>query len=386
MNKVKTTVIIPCAGKGVRAELAKNKILYKLNGELNCAGDNSNCIFYRALSAFIDSGAIDEYIICASIEDIDFIKSSVPPFVKVVLGGDTRTQSIKNALALVDDGIVLIHDGARPFVSKRIILDCIQSVISYGSAVTAIPTRDTVLTATDGVINNYLGKSGLYQVQTPQAFYAKDIKKAYCLAGDKSFNDDGEVYKEYIGEVRLVLGEKANQKLTFKEDFEELDGALRHAVRFGVGFDCHRLVENRKLILGGVEIPHEKGLLGHSDADVLTHAIMDALLSACALRDIGYYFPDTDEKYKGANSLELLKQVLLLIKERGYAVSNVSAVIMAEKPKLAKHIYNIKQSLCAVLEISEGDLGVGATTLEGLGFVGREEGICVHATATIKKI
>ncbi|MBE7062100.1 MAG: 2-C-methyl-D-erythritol 2,4-cyclodiphosphate synthase [Clostridiales bacterium] len=157
-------------------------------------------------------------------------------------------------------------------------------------------------------------------------------------------------------------------------------------VRFGVGFDCHRLVEDRKLILGGVTIPHDKGLLGHSDADVLTHAIMDAILSSLAMRDIGYHFPDKDPQYKGANSVELLIKVLSLIKEKGYRVKNISATIMAEKPKLLSHIPQITKNLADVLKVDESSVGIGATTLEGLGFVGREEGICVHATAvTIKE-
>ena len=156
--------------------------------------------------------------------------------------------------------------------------------------------------------------------------------------------------------------------------------------RIGHGYDVHKLVENRKLILGGVQIEHTKGLLGHSDADVLTHAIMDAILSSCALRDIGYHFPDTDEKYKGADSIELLKQVLNIINEHGYAVQSISASIMAEKPKLLKIIPTITQNLAQVIGIAPEKIGITATTLEGLGFVGREEGICVHANVTLKRL
>ena len=156
-------------------------------------------------------------------------------------------------------------------------------------------------------------------------------------------------------------------------------------MRFGTGLDCHRLVKDRKLILGGVEIPHDKGLLGHSDADALTHAVMDAILSACALRDIGFWFPDSDEKYKDADSMKLLSEVLGMIKEKRFKVESVSAVIMAEKPKLMKYIPLVTENLANAIHLSTDKVGISATTLEGLGFVGREEGICVHANAVVIK-
>ena len=365
------SVIIACAGKGERAGLNQNKLLFSYNGKP---------VFMHTLDAFISSGLINNYIIVASNNDYEQIKNAVPSFVKVVLGGATRTESVKNALALTDSDIVLIHDGARPFVSKDIISRCIESAINFGSGITAIPTSDTLCKSEDDEIVDYVGKSGYYQIQTPQAFNALQIKKADSLAGNNSFNDDGEVYKNYIGKTRIVLGEKNNIKLTFKEDFNNL---LKTQVKVGVGYDCHKLVENRKLILGGIEIPHDKGLLGHSDADVLTHAIMDALLSSCSLRDIGYHFPDTDEKFKGASSIELLKEVLVLLKEQGYKPFNVSATILAQKPKLLGFIPQITEKLASVLDVPKENVGIGATTLEGLGFVGREEGICVHATCTV---
>ena len=371
---MKVSLILACAGKGVRAGFNKNKLLTSVN---------DTPIFMHTFNAFENSGHINQYIIVASKEDFEFFKSTLPTFVEIVIGGDTRTQSVKNGLEKVSGDIVLIHDGARPFVSAHVIKDCIESAVKFGSGITAIPTRDTVFTVKDEMVTDYLGKDGIYKVQTPQAFKTEEIKKAYALAKDKSFNDDGEVYKEYIGNLHVVLGERQNTKLTYREDFSNI---FESAILSGVGYDCHKLVENRKLILGGVEIPHDKGLLGHSDADVLTHAIMDALLSALSLRDIGYHFPDTDTKYKGADSIKLLEEVLKMVKEKGYAVNNVSATILAEKPKLLKHIPAITENLAKVLGISADKLGIGATTLEGLGFVGREEGICVHAVCTLKKI
>lgn len=370
--KEKITVIIAAAGSGERAKQNKNKIFTEIGGSV--------CL-KKTFDAFYNSELIDEYIVAAKPEETAEIKALLPDFVKVVAGGKVRTESVKNALKVTTGDIVLIHDGARPFVTTDIIKNCIESAIEYGSGVAAIPSRDTVIrNGQNGT--DYLGKSGLFLIQTPQGFRTEEIKRAYEIAGDKVFNDDGEVYLNCFGSVKLVEGNIRNVKLTYPEDFERVNYKER---RFGTGFDCHRLVENRKLILGGVEIPHDKGLLGHSDADVLTHAIMDAILSACALRDIGFWFPDSDEKYKGADSMKLLAEVLRIVGEKRFKPESVSAVIMAEKPKLLKHIPAITESLANALGVAPEKVGISATTLEGLGFVGREEGICVHANAVVVK-
>lgn len=372
---MKVTLILACAGKGSRVGYDKNKLLVKINGK--------TCL-ERTLKVFTDSKLIDRYVLTSSPEDFEEISALVGGFATVVLGGSTRTESIRNALREIEDGIVLIHDGARPFVDRRIIADCIESVKNFGSAVTAYPSRDTVIRAEDGIILDYLGKNDLYTVQTPQAFFASDIKKAYELAGERIFNDDGEVYMQYIKPPHVVNGSSDNVKITFRDDMSLLDSA--RDCRFGVGFDSHRLVDGRKLILGGVQIPHDKGLLGHSDADVLTHAIMDAILSALAMRDIGYHFSDKDPKYKDADSMKLLEQVLLMTEKSGYKVKSVSATIMAEKPKLLNHIPTITENLAKALSLTPDCVGLAATTLEGLGFVGREEGICVQGAAVVAKI
>ncbi len=369
---MKVTVIITAAGNGSRAKLKENKLFYKI-------GDKT--VLDLAAESFYKSGLIDEYILTASKEDYERIKKDFP-FFTVVLGGKTRTESIKNALPYVKNEIVLIHDGARPFVSEKVIADCIETAKKHGSAIPVIPSRDTVLKSDGETAQDYLGKSGLYSVQTPQGFFTKDIVKAYSLA-KKDTGDDGEVYKNAFGKLSVFNGDFKNVKLTYPEDFTNLN--LVGTVRFGMGFDCHKLAENRKLILGGIEIPHDKGLLGHSDADALTHAIMDAIFSACGMRDIGYHFPDSDEKYKDADSIELLKETLCIVKDAGFKVKSVSAVIMAEKPKLLPFIPKMTERLSEVLGIKKEDVGIGATTLEGLGFIGREEGICARACACIIK-
>ncbi len=370
-----TSLIIAAAGKGERAKQNKNKLLVPVLGK--------TCL-ERTLSVFCNTNFFDQIIIVCSKDDKKEISALLnDKDVTLVLGGDTRTQSVKNALKKVDTELVLIHDGARPFVSKEIITDCLDTTIKYGSAITAIASRDTMFEVKDGVVTDYLGKDKLYSVQTPQGFNSANIKRAYACAGEETFNDDGEVYKKFIGDVYLSKGDEKNIKITYPEDMLKLGNK---EVKIGCGFDCHKLVENRKLVLGGIEIEHTKGLLGHSDADVLTHAIMDAILSALSLRDIGYHFPDADQKYKDADSIKLLEHVLTLIKEKGYKVGNISAVIMAEKPKLKNHIPTITQNLANVLDVTVDCVGITATTLEGLGFVGREEGICVQATALLKEI
>ncbi len=372
---MKVSLILACAGSGSRAGFNKNKMLVKIGGVP---------LINKTLNGFISSGLIDEFIVTASEKDFEQIKSLLPEGVVLVKGGDTRTQSITNALDKVTGDVVLIHDGARPFINDKIIKDCIENAVKFGSAIPVIPSANTVCLAQDGIIEEYIGKDKVYSIQTPQGFHAERIKKAYALIGDKTFNDDGEIYKRFIGELHTYNGSAENIKLTYPEDFEKLN--FVPDCRVGTGFDCHKLVENRSLILGGITIPHTKGLLGHSDADVLTHAVMDAMLSAVCERDIGFHFPDTDSKYKGAFSIDLLKEVINICKNKGYKVKSVSAVIMAEKPKLLKHIPTITENLASVLGIDKNCLGIGATTLEGLGFVGREEGICVSATAVMERI
>ena len=214
---MKVSLILACAGKGVRAGFDKNKLLVNVSGK--------PC-FERTLDAFYGCGLIDQIIVTASENDYEFIKERVKDKATVVKGGSTRTESVKNALDAVDGELVLIHDGARPFVTEKIIKDCIETAKKHGSAVPAVPTRNTVMRKSGEKIDAYVGKNGLYAVQTPQGFNTKRIKDAYARAGEKVYNDDGEVYKEYIGDVYVIDGDAKNVKLTFPEDFER----VRHII------------------------------------------------------------------------------------------------------------------------------------------------------------
>ena len=370
MNKVKITAVIACAGKGSRAKLENNKIFSLLGGVP---------VVYKTVYAFASVKKIDEIIVVYSDgEDAklkEILKDISKP-ISYVKGGKTRFDSVKNALDTITDGAVLIHDGARPFITERDIEAVIKSVLVNGTGVLATQLTDTIL-ETDGKDEIFAsGRKNKLSATTPQGFMVNDIKIAYAHASaSDGFTDDAGIYCQTLGKCKAVITDNLNKKLTYPEDFN----SLPKYSRCGTGFDLHKLVEDRKLILGGVEIPFEKGLLGHSDADVLTHAIMDALLSSASLRDIGYHFSDKDPKYKDVSSMYLLEKVIEMLKIKGLKPINVSAVVMAEKPKLSPYREAITSSLATALNLPESAVGITFTTLEGIGIVGREEGIASQA-------
>ena len=303
---------------------------------------------------------------------------------KIVRGGADRSSSVLAGVKAAKGDITIIHDGARPFVTQNVISDCLSSAVRYGSGVACVIPTDTIAqTAFDGD-DEYIisaSRANVYNVQTPQAFDRASLLKAFALKKeDETFTDESGLYAKYIGRCKVSAGDKNNRKLTLSEDF-----APHGNLRTGVGFDLHRLVEGRKLILGGIEIPNPKGLLGHSDADVLLHAVSDALLSSASKGDIGKLFPDTDPKYEGISSVTLFNEVKTILEESGYKIINVSAVIMAQKPKLSPYTAAITKNLAALCGIDESRVGITCTTLEGLGIVGREEGIAVNAYCLTEK-
>ena len=366
--------IIAAAGSGSRAKLNKNKLLAQIGGET---------VIEKTVGTFLRSPLIDEIFVTASEDDLETFRSLFADNekIRVVKGGATRTQSVRNALdEIKEDGVVLIHDGARPYLTTALIERCVTVAKDKGSAIAAVPAVDTVaIIKGDEIIDTT--RKNVLSVQTPQAFKLSLIKHAYSkITAEDVFTDDAGVFCKYIGRPRVVEGEADNIKLTYRKDFES------EILRVGCGFDLHRLVPDRPLILGGVNIPHDKGLLGHSDADALLHAVMDALLSAASLRDIGYHFPDTDPKYKDISSMLLFAEVIRLLRESGYAVNNISATIMAEKPKLKKYVPLMTENVSRICSIPPSAVGIGCTTLEGIGTVGREEGIAVQAYCSIKAI
>ena len=361
---MRISVVIPAAGKGRRAGFSENKIFHLL--------PDGRTVLERAASAFFPFA--DEVIIAADPAEEGRVRALFGSRVRVVTGGKTRTDSVRRALETATGEIVLVHDAARPYVSEAVIRDCIASVKKYGSGIPALPTADTVCATEGGEMTFSYGKT-LFAVQTPQGFYTEDLRRAYRLAKGE-YADDSAVYAAFCRPPRLYAGGAENRKLTFAADFPP-----RYAV--GEGFDCHAFAAGRKLVLGGVEIPHDRGLLGHSDADVLTHAVMDALLSAVGEGDIGVQFPDTDPAYRGISSMLLLERVMQIVARKGRRVESLSAVLMAEKPKLKNFLPAIAENLAVAVGIPY--VGLSVTTLEGLGFVGREEGICARASVLLRE-
>lgn len=382
---MRANLILPCGGSGNRSGLS-NKLLASIDPV-------GTPVIVVTIAKFLDVEEVTRIILPCAKATISDIKSAICKYyndelisgkIILCLGGGTRTDSVKSALKLVDTTceLTIIHDGARPFVTAQVIKENMATALEHGAAIAAVPTTDTIATVNSGdEILSIPERASLVNLQTPQTFLTNSIINAYLMVKDgEVFTDDSSVYAAKIGVPKISKGDSANIKLTYANDF-----SICGDTRVGVGYDTHTLVEGRDLILGGVKIPHTKGLLGHSDADALIHAIMDALLTACNQRDIGSLFPDTDEKYRGIASTLLLKNVHGIILSQGYIVNNISAVIMAQKPKLAKFIQPMIATIADILEIPHTAIGISATTTEGIGFIGREEGIAVHAACTIIK-
>ena len=289
----KVTAIVLCAGLGSRAKLGYNKVLHSL-GNLSVGATTAKK--FSSFDLIVVCSKEDEEVLRAEIgrDDITFVR-----------GGNSRTESVRNALSVVKNAdIVIIHDGARPFVSKSVIEASVESAIAFGSGVVGVKSVNALRKLLPNGSSIAINREEIVTVQTPQTFRFSEIKNAYDnFVGNAS--DDSEVYEKAGYSVRIVEGEHDNIKLTTPSDFVGLNGIFK----IGHGFDVHRLVENRKLVLCGKSFDYPLGLLGHSDADVPVHAIMDALLGACALGDIGKLFPDSDAEFKDISSVLLLKKV-----------------------------------------------------------------------------
>ncbi len=375
--------IILAGGSGSRMGAACNKVLLELRGEP---------VIVRSVRAF--SGIVDGIVLVSREEDIPAMQSAMDAAelsVAIVPGGDTRQASVWNGLcALPEDCThVMIHDGARCLVDEGTIRRCMASVEAWGTGVAAIPSVDTIKQVDEGeIVTATPDRSGLRAVQTPQGFTVELIRRAHSAARAEGFlgTDDASLVERLGHPVRLTLGDRKNIKLTTPEDMMMAEGFLPHdfpALRVGQGYDVHRLVEGRELILCGVKVPHTTGLLGHSDADVALHALMDAMLGAMALGDIGKHFPDTDERYRGISSMTLLEHVAALLESYHAFVTNCDVTIVAQKPKLLPYIPKMRENVAAALHLPLERVNVKATTTERLAFEGREEGISAQAVCMV---
>ncbi|MBP2652134.1 MAG: 2-C-methyl-D-erythritol 2,4-cyclodiphosphate synthase [Firmicutes bacterium] len=355
------TAIIAAAGQGKRMERGINKVFIPL---LN------RPVLVRSVISVLDCSDVDNLIVIVGPGEEDEVrvlleKMALTKSWQVVLGGSERQYSIANALKAVP-------------------------AAADGAAVLAVPVKDTIKTVDgEGEVLRTLDRSELWAIQTPQVFSATLLKQAYYIAAKDGFlgTDDSSLVERVGVKVKVVKGRYDNLKITTPEDLVIAEALIRKdeksLQRVGMGYDVHQLVVGRKLILGGIDVPFAKGLAGHSDADVLVHAIMDSLLGAAALGDIGGHFPDSDSKYKGMSSLVLLATVRQLIESRGWKTGNIDAIVVAERPKLASFIPAMNKNIAEVLGVDVDQINVKATTTEQLGFAGRGEGIEAHAIAYI---
>lgn len=375
-----TTVILCAAGSGTRAELPENKILHDLCGMP---------VLCYSLSAFAPFA--DEILVACRQEDEARIVPLLPQYgnARTVLGGKTRTESVYSALKEAKGDVVLIHDAARPYASPELIKRVLESAQTTGSGVAALPATDTVA-CTRGGEYDLPPRENVYLIQTPQGFARAPLLAAYekAMGSGKTFTDDSGVYAAYIAPPVLVQGEKTNKKLTFAEDFAP-------AERVGFGVDTHAFEHQEEIDRGiarlnlnyitlcGVVLPSNRALEAHSDGDVPVHALMDAILSAAGLRDIGYYFPDSDPKYKGASSMKLLAEVMKRVHGCGFAVKNVSISILCELPRLSPYIEKMRETLRVTLGCKH--VAIAAGTNEKLGYIGEGRGITAYAMALLTK-
>jgi 2-C-methyl-D-erythritol 4-phosphate cytidylyltransferase/2-C-methyl-D-erythritol 2,4-cyclodiphosphate synthase len=313
--------------------------------------------------------------------------------VRIVSGGVRRQDSVANAFDAVPEetDIVLVHDAARPFVSAEVITRAIDGARSYGAAIVAVGATDTVKrigAGGDPVIRETLPREQIFLAQTPQAFRRDVLRDAIAMGRAGLEATDEAALAERAGHpVRIVEGDPANVKITTASDLARARQLRAPTLpgRVGTGYDLHRLVEGRRLVLGGVAVPSTVGALGHSDADVVCHAVTDAILGAASLGDIGRFFPDTDGRWKDASSTDLLRQAALKVADAGFTIVNVDVVVILERPKIALLLDQIRKGLASALGIEPEHVSVKGKTNEGVDAVGRGEAIAAHAVALLRE-
>jgi 2-C-methyl-D-erythritol 4-phosphate cytidylyltransferase/2-C-methyl-D-erythritol 2,4-cyclodiphosphate synthase len=382
-----TTALIAAAGRGTRLGQRVNKIFAPLGGQPLLA---------RTLAAFQDCGAIHRIVIVAAAGEEEQVGEvarayGVGKLAGVATGGAARQESVRRGLESLAPApeIVAIHDAVRPLVTPELIAATIETARRMGACLAGAPVTDTVKVAGDGrLVSETMERSRLYAAQTPQTFRYGLILEAHrrALADGHEATDDAALVERMGREVEIVESSASNLKVTEPADLvvaEALLGRTARAARVGHGYDAHALQPGRRLMLGGVEVPFDRGLAGHSDADVVFHALCDAALGALALGDIGQHFPDTDPAYEGVAGAILAEQVAEMVHGRGYRIASVDATVLAQAPRLAPHVARMRENVAAAFGVEAGEVSVKATTTEGMGFVGRGEGIACHAVAVL---
>ena len=374
----KVYAVIGAAGSGTRMAAPMPKQFIKIGGET---------ILEKTVSVFLRHCAVDKTVVVTSTAYLEFTEelfkdAKEADRISVVCGGKQRQDSVYSGLCALrecgaqDDSIVLIHDGVRPYVSEALVSAVAEAAVRHGAAVPAVAPKDTIRTRS----GETLDRDSLCCVQTPQAFRMELIEKAFAQAfADGFYGTDDAGLTDRIGvRAAIVEGEYENIKIT-------TPGDLKMEYRVGTGYDVHRLEPDRKLVLGGVCIPFEKGLLGHSDADVLVHALMDAMLGAAGLGDIGKLFPDSDPAYSGISSILLLEKTGKAVSEAGYCLGNADITVICQRPRLAPYIEQMRENIAAALTVPKDRISIKATTTEKLGFTGRGEGIASEAVCLLNR-
>lgn len=379
--------VVVAAGSSSRMKSYGSKIWIPLAGVPAIA---------RTLLAFEKAGSVDDVVVVCRKQEQQALERlrteySLQKLRCAIAGGSTRQQSVARGIAAAppQTGYFAVHDGARPLVLPELIDRVVRAAREHGAAALAVPVHNTIKRAdSDGMVLETPPRDQLWSVQTPQVIQREQYEQAVRTVQGE-YTDDCQLIEQAGGKVFLCEGSPENIKLTTPEDILYAEAVLQkrkgghRTMRIGHGYDVHRLTADRPLILGGVHIPYEQGLLGHSDADVLSHAVADALLGAAALGDLGKWFPDSDPQWKGADSLQLLRRVCELAGERGWQIQNIDATVVAQAPKLSPYIEQMRAQLAAACGVAPDAVSVKATTEEHLGFTGAMQGIAAHAVCLI---
>jgi 2-C-methyl-D-erythritol 4-phosphate cytidylyltransferase/2-C-methyl-D-erythritol 2,4-cyclodiphosphate synthase len=380
------SAIIAAGGRGARFGGPQPKQLALLAGRP---------ILQHSVSAFLNSSHVHEVVVALPEEVVAdppaYLRGTAKP-VQVVAGGARRQDSVARGFAAVSPAtdVVIIHDAARPLVSDQVIARTIGAAAESGAAIAALKAHDTLKRAgADGVIVETLPREEVFLAQTPQAFRVAVLRDALAIGGDAT--DEATLAERAGHQVRVVDGDPRNLKVTTPEDLAMAEGLMGTLVpmptlRVGNGYDLHRLVPERPLILGGVEIPFDRGLQGHSDADAVCHAVTDAILGAAGAGDIGRHFPDTDASWKDANSIELLRRAGDIVRAAGFGVVNIDVTVIAQRPKLSPYADAMREKLAVALGISASQISVKGKTNEGVDSMGAGESIAVHAVALLTSV
>jgi 2-C-methyl-D-erythritol 4-phosphate cytidylyltransferase/2-C-methyl-D-erythritol 2,4-cyclodiphosphate synthase len=377
-------VVIVAAGKGVRLGGAVPKQFLDLGGQT---------MLQRTVASFDRHAGVDEIVVVLPsdlvAEGPDRI-GRTSRSCRVVAGGDRRQDSVRHGLGALSASVdvVLIHDAARPFVEAELITRVIDGVRAHGVVVPAIQARDTVKRVPHGTsrVRETIARDEIWLAQTPQGFPRAVVEEAAALSTDAAMVTDDVSLAERLGHVvTVVQGSERNVKVTTEEDLVAARAAFGAVPRVGTGYDLHQLVEGRPLVLAGVEIPFERGPLGHSDGDVVCHALVDAMLGAAGAGDIGQHFPNNDPRWKGAPGLDLLARANDVIAARGWLVTSADVTVVLERPKLAPHMNAIRSALAGALNLPVDSISVKGKTNEGVDAVGRGEAIASHAVAVLAR-